>query len=178
MITRLTRIIDHFNDRLGRLISWATLALVLTQFGVVVSHYIFRTGSIFFQESLLYLHSLIFLGAAGYTLKHNGHVRVDVFYSRFSARRKALVNLLGCLVFLFPMLGVICWMSWPYIADSWAAGEGSIESSGIQAVYLLKSLILLFVVSLFLQGISLTLHSLNTLRGKTHDDADHQEGLL
>ena len=177
MIEKITDFIDLINEKLGRLVAWATLLLVLVQFAIVIGHYIFREGSIFMQESLLYLHSLIFLGAAGYTLKHNGHVRVDVFYGNFSERTKAWINLLGTLLLLLPVTGVIGWYSWPFIADSWAALEGSIEASGIQAVYLLKSLILVFVVFILLQGLSLILHSLRIIRGAEHLVEEKPEGV-
>lgn len=150
------------------MLSWVTLFLVLMQFTIVVTHYIFREGSIFLQESLLYMHSMIFLGASAYTLKHNGHVRVDVFYSRFSEKTKAWINLMGCIIFLIPVATVIGWMAWPYVISSWESLEGSIESSGIQAVYILKSMILFFAVTIALQGISLLLHSLLTILNAEH----------
>lgn len=115
LLQNITAAIDRFSEWTGRILSWLTLLLVLVQFAIVVGHYIFHSGSIFFQESLLYMHSMIFLGVAAYTLRHNGHVRVDVFYSRFSEKAKAWVNLLGVLLFLFPMAGVIGWMAWPYV---------------------------------------------------------------
>lgn len=160
----LIQLIDRLNDVLGRIVSWATLLMVLVQFGIVLVHYIFREGSIFLQESLLYMHSLIFLGAGGYTLLHNSHVRVDVIYSHFGKRGKAWVDLLGTLFFLFPVCGLIGWTAWPFVVASWETLEGSMESSGIQAVFILKSFILIFVTSVILQGLSLMLQSLLTLR--------------
>lgn len=157
------------------MISWLTLFLVLMQFTIVIGHYIFREGAIFLQESLLYMHSMIFLGAAAYTLLHNGHVRVDVFYNRFQEKTKALINLIGCAFFLFPITAVITWMAWPYVTSSWEIFEGSIESSGIQAVYLLKSMILFFSITLFLQGFSLFLHSILTLLNVEHLTEDRPE---
>ncbi|PCI44117.1 MAG: C4-dicarboxylate ABC transporter permease [Alphaproteobacteria bacterium] len=147
------------------------------QFIIVVGHYIFHEGSIFLQESLLYMHSVIFLGAAAYTLRHNGHVRVDVFYSYFSEKVKAWINLLGCLFFLLPVAGLIFWMAWPYVTASWETLEGSIESSGIQAVYLLKSMILFFAITLILQGISLLIHSLLTILNVEHLSEEKPEVL-
>lgn len=167
-LTKISRRIDAFSELTGRAISWLTLLLVLMQFIIVVGHYIFHMGAIFLQESLLYMHSMIFLGAAAYTLRHNGHVRVDVFYSRFSEKTRAWINLTGCLIFLFPVTILIGWMSWPYVMSSWAIWEGSIESSGIQAVFILKSMILFFAITLFLQGLSLLLHSWLTIRGAEH----------
>ncbi len=168
LLTKTSSLIDQISETTGRVVSWLTLCLVLMQFTIVVGHYIFHVGSIFLQESLLYMHSMIFLGAAAYTLRHNGHVRVDVFYSRFSEKTKAWVNLIGCLFFLLPVAGLIFWMAWPYVASSWEAMEGSIESSGIQAVYLLKSMILFFAATLLLQGISLLLHSWLTILNVEH----------
>ena len=159
------------------MISWLTLFLVLMQFIIVIGHYIFHEGSIFLQESLLYMHSAVFLGAAAYTLRHNGHVRVDVFYSRFNERTKAWVNFLGCLIFLFPVTVLILWMAWPYVAASWESLEGSIETSGIQAVYLLKSMILFFAATLLLQGISMLLHSLLTILNVEHISDEKPEVL-
>ena len=167
-LTKISRHIDAFGDATGRIISWLTLLLVLLQFIIVVGHYIFHMGAIFMQEGLLYMHSMIFLGGAAYTLRHNGHVRVDVFYSRFREKTRAWINLIGCLIFLFPVTGVIGWMSWPYVMSSWAIWEGSTESSGIQAVFILKSLILFFAVTLFLQGLSLLLHSWLTILEAEH----------
>ncbi|MCF8474506.1 MAG: TRAP transporter small permease subunit [Emcibacter sp.] len=167
--------IDQFSEWTGRLISWLTLCLVLMQFIIVLGHYIFRVGEIYLQESLLYMHSMIFLGASAYALLHNGHVRVDVFYSRFSEKNKALVNFLGCLFFLFPVIILILWMAWPYVLSSWESLEGSIETSGIQAVYLLKSMILLFACTMFLQAISLLLHSWLTLFNIEHPTEEKPE---
>ncbi len=169
--------IDQGSEWTGRIISWLTLFLVLMQFIIVVGHYIFRDGSIFLQESLLYMHSMIFLGASAYTLRHNGHVRVDVFYSRFREKTRAWINLIGGLFFLLPITILIFWMAWPYVVSSWQSFEGSIESSGIQAVYLLKSMILFFAASLFLQGISLLLHSLLTIIRAEHLSEEEPEVL-
>jgi len=169
--------IDHINEKLGRVTAWLTLLMVLVQFAIVLSHYIFHTGSIFLQESLLYMHSMIFLAGAAYTLKHNGHVRVDVIYSRLGDKARAWINLLGSLIFLFPVLGIIGWMAWPYMMDSWQILEGSIETSGIQAVYLLKTMILLFVITMILQGVALICHSLLSICGQEKTIAEEVEHL-
>jgi len=172
---QITRRIDQCSEWTGRILSWLTLFLVLMQFSIVIGHYIFREGAIFLQESLLYMHSMIFLGAAAYTLRVGGHVRVDVFYGQFQEKTKAWVNLIGCLFFLLPMTILIFWMAWPYVVSSWENMEGSIESSGIQAVYLLKSMILFFAFTLCLQGVSLLLHSMLTILNVEHLPEDTPE---
>lgn len=158
-------------ERLGHAISWLTLLLVLITFGIVVLRYLFNWGSIVLQESLLYLHSMIFLMGAAYTLQQDGHVRVDVFYRPMSARNKAWVDLLGTLFLLAPVSIFLFWISWAYVASSWSYFEGSREAGGIDAVYLLKSLLLLMPATLLLQGIALTWRSYFTLRTQPKDVA-------
>lgn len=165
-LRRFARAIDRGNETLGRTIAWLALFLVLLQFVVVVMRYVFGLGSVKLQESIVYMHATIFMVAAGYTLLHNGHVRCDIFYSGASPRAKAAIDLFGVLVFLFPMCALITWVAWPYVAASWAVREGSPEGSlGLPAVFLLKSVILVFAGLLSLQGLSLALHSALLLAG-------------
>jgi TRAP-type mannitol/chloroaromatic compound transport system permease small subunit len=93
-------------------------------------------------------------------------VRVDIFYQKFSPRRKALVDSLGTLFFLLPVCLFLGWSSWDYVSNSWSTLEGSSESGGLKFVYLQKSIILVLVVSLVLQGISDLIKSANILTGR------------
>ncbi len=136
---------------------------MLVTFAVVVLRYAFQLGWIAMQESILYLHASLFLLGAAYTLKHDAHVRVDIFYRSFSARGKALVDLLGALFLLLPVCGFLLWISWDYMATAWSLREGSRETGGLPYVYLLKTLIPLSAALLILQGISQALTSLATL---------------
>jgi TRAP-type mannitol/chloroaromatic compound transport system permease small subunit len=165
-LRRFARAIDRGNEALGRTIAWLALFLDLLQFVVVVMRYVFGLGSVKMQESIVYMHATIFMVAAGYTLLHNGHVRCDIFYAGASPRAKAWIDLFGVLVFLLPMCVLIAWVAWPYVAASWAVREGSPEGSlGLPAVFLLKSVILVFAGLLALQGLSLALHSALRLAG-------------
>lgn len=159
------RLIDATNEHVGRAVSWLTLFMMLTQMAVVVLRYIFGVGWVALQESIVYMHATVFLAAAGYTLLHDGHVRIDIFYAAASARRKAAVNLIGVACLLLPMAAAIFWIAWPYVAKSWSVLEKSPEGSGIPAVFLLKSIILVYAALLALQGISLALRSILTLAG-------------
>lgn len=150
---------EQFIDWSGRVVSWCVLFMVLLTFLVVVLRYVFDTGWIALQESVSYLHSLVFLLGAAYTLKHNAHVRVDIFYSRFSERTKAWVELLGHLFILIPVMLFIVWISWPYISDAWAVKESSRDAGGLPGVYLLKSLILLMAGLLIIQALVLVLRA-------------------
>ncbi|MDH5750623.1 MAG: TRAP transporter small permease subunit [Rhodospirillales bacterium] len=179
-VQSLAKLIDAFNERVGKYVAWLALIMVLIQFMVVVMRYIFGIGSIMMQESVVYMHAILFMAGAGYTLLHDGHVRVDIFYRDLSIKKKALINMFGVIFFLAPV-SILLWVSsWSYVRNSWKVLEGSKETSGIQAVFLLKSIILVFVVLILLQGISIVLNSLLTLRGvnrKTPQHLNHQPEL-
>ena len=168
-------VIDAVNGRVGRTVAWFALAIVLIQFAVVVGRYVFGIGSIWAQESVTYLHALMFMLAAAATLANDAHVRVDIFYREMPERKKALVNLIGAAVFLIPVCLLILWVSWDYVATSWAVFEGSKETSGIRGVFVLKTAILIFAIQMALQGVSIILHALVTLQGRSPIAKDNAE---
>ena len=161
----LVRGIERVSEATGRGVAWLALLMVLVQFVVVVMRYVFGLSVLVMQESIWYMHSIIFLVAAGYTLLHNAHVRVDVLYGSVDAKRKALIDLGGVLIILLPTCAATVWLSWDYVLNAWKVREGSVEVSGIQAVYLLKTCIWLFAGTLALQGIALAARSAFTLAG-------------
>lgn len=161
----LARVVDAINDTIGRGIAWLTLAMVLVQFAVVVMRYVFGLSSIFMQESIVYMHAIVFLSAAGYTLLHDGHVRVDIFYGSATPRRRAMINLAGVIVLLWPMAITTLLVSWGYVLASWGVLEQSPEGSGIPAIFLLKTFIWVFAIALIIQGLSLAVHSIAVLVG-------------
>jgi TRAP-type mannitol/chloroaromatic compound transport system permease small subunit len=162
----LARAIDRLNEQVGVTVAWLALIIVLVEFTVVLMRYVFGVGSVKMQESIVYMHAIVFMVAAGYTLLHGGHVRCDIFYAAASPRRQALVDLIGVAIFLLPTCALIAWAAWPYVAQAWAVREGSPEGSlGIPAVFLLKSVILVFAALVALQGIALALHSVLRLAG-------------
>ncbi len=158
--------IHRINDAIGMTVAWLALFLVLVQFLLVIMRYVFGLGSVLMQESLLYAHGTLYMLAAGYTLRLNGHVRVDVFYRAASARWKAAVDLTGVVFLLVPVCIAIWIGAWPYVSQSWRILEGSRETSGIPAVFLLKSVILVFVVLVLLQGLSMAIRSALVLAGR------------
>ncbi len=151
---RLARGIDALNTHLGQGCAWLTLFLVIGTAVVVVLRYGFGIGAIALQEAVLYAHALVFMGASAWCLIRNAHVRVDIFYQQFSTRRRALVELLGNLLLLLPVCLYLGWVSWDYVINAWATLEASSESGGLKFVYLQKSIILLLVLSLALQGLA------------------------
>jgi TRAP-type mannitol/chloroaromatic compound transport system permease small subunit len=163
----LVRGLEGINEAIGRIVMWLTLGTVLVCFAVVALRYGFSTGYTWMQELYVWLHAGVFLIGAGYTFLHGGHVRVDVFYAQFSPRRKALVDLFGTLVFLFPWLFVVAYLSREFILRSWAIGEISNQANGLPALYLLKTCIWIFCGVLAMQGVAVVARSILVLSGRT-----------
>jgi TRAP-type mannitol/chloroaromatic compound transport system permease small subunit len=168
-LERLADYCESINEWLGRAASWLSLLMVVVTFVIVVLRYAFDLGWIWLQESVVYMHAALFLIGAAYTLKHEGHVRVDIFYSGFSERGKAWVDLFGSLLLLMPVCLFIFVVSWDYVMQSWALFEGSQEAGGLNGVYLLKSLILLMAGLLVLQGLAIAIRKLLYLLGVSAD---------
>ncbi len=163
-MTKLTDAIDRLNDRLGRAVGWAGLAMAVLGVSIVVLRYGFNLGWVAMQEAMLWLNGiLIFLGAA-YTLRHDAHVRVDVLYRRFSERGRAWIDLLGTLLLLWPLCVVLTWYCFDYVTASWRIFEGSRETGGLPGVFLLKTLLLVMPVLLAAQGYAVFVRSWRRLR--------------
>ena len=156
--------IDRMTAWIGRAAAWLCLFIVFAQFTIVLMRYGFGAGSAKLTESIIYGHAALFMLAAAWTLRENGHVRVDIFYADAPPRRKALVDLFGALLLLIPFALSLFILSLPYVARSWSILERSRETSGLPLVYLLKTLIPVFATLLVLQGISQAIRALQTLR--------------
>ncbi|MDN3652162.1 TRAP transporter small permease subunit [Thalassotalea ponticola] len=154
VLARAVAIADRCSEITGRGVAWLTLFVVLVSFAIVMLRYGFSIGSIALQELVLYAHGCVFMLGAAFTLKHNEHVRVDIFYQRFSVRGKAWVNLLGTVFLLMPVCLFIFYVSLDYVLLSWQLLESSKEPGGLAAVYLNKTLIWLLVITLFVQGLA------------------------
>jgi TRAP-type mannitol/chloroaromatic compound transport system permease small subunit len=158
--------IDRVVAAVGRAVMWLCLFIVLMQFAVVLMRYAFVIGRVWISESIMYAHAALFLLAAAWTLQQDGHVRVDVFYSRASERGRAIVDVLGALFLLLPFTVVTLYFALPYAARSWAILERSRETSGLPFVYLLKTLIPLFALLMGLQGVSQAIRAVLSLTRK------------
>lgn len=167
------RTIEQINETVGRTVSWLTLLMVFTTCLVAVLRYGFNIGFVWLQELYIWMHAAVFLLASGYTLLHDGHVRIDLIYGTANLKTKAWINIGGTIFFLFPMLALIFWVALPYVQLSWSRLETSQEAGGLQGLFLLKSCILLFVVFLALQGIALVLRSILVLRGNPEWSPDN-----
>lgn len=164
-LAAFVRAVDRLNEHVGRVVAWLTLATVLICAGVVFLRYALSIGFIWMQELYVWTYAVVFMVGAGYTLLHGGHVRVDIFYARMSARRKAVVDLIGTIVFLLPWLAVLLAVALPYVSASWALAEPSSQNGGLPGLFLLKTVILVFGVLLGLQALALIARSLLVLGG-------------
>lgn len=151
-------------SRIGRGVSWLTLAMVVLTFGVVVLRYGFNQGWIWLQESVTYLHATVFMAAAAWAFQTDDHVRVDIFYRDKPARYKNWVNLAGTVFLLLPFSLFLLLIGWDYVTASWATAESSREAGGLPAVFLLKSLILVLPALLLLQAWSTARQCISGLR--------------
>lgn len=164
-IKTLSRWIDGLNEWIGRGVAWVTLSLVIVVFIDVVMRYLFNTSFVFTQELEWHLFGFIFLIGAGYTLLHDGHVRVDIIYQRLGFKARAWVNLVGVLLFLLPGCIMVITTSWKFTLNSFSILEGSPDPGGIPFRFIIKGCIPLGFTFLLLQGLSLGIHSVLQILG-------------
>jgi TRAP-type mannitol/chloroaromatic compound transport system permease small subunit len=159
--------LDRVSSVMGRFTAWLTLVMVVVTFVIVIMRYVFDAGLIWLQESVIWMHAAVFMIGAAYTLLHEDHVRVDIFYRDMSDVNRAWVNLIGVLIFLFPLCGYLAYASFDFAAVSWSIRESSREPGGLPypLIPILKSIVVLMPVAVALQGVSLILRSIAKLRG-------------
>ena len=160
-------LLDRFSRLTGTVTAWLTLVMVVVTTVIVVLRYVFDAGFIWLQESVTWMHAAVFMLGASYTLLHEEHVRVDIFYRSMSDVRRAWVDLLGVLFFLLPTCGYLAYASWDFAAASWSIRESSREPGGLAYPFIsiLKSVVILMPVAVGLQGLSLALRSVTRIRG-------------
>jgi TRAP-type mannitol/chloroaromatic compound transport system permease small subunit len=162
----LVRTLDAISDLTGRAVAWLTLGMVLAAIAVVVLRYGFGIGLIWLQESVTWMHAAVFMLGAAWTLRQDGHVRVDIFYRRMSQRRQALVDLGGTVFLLLPTCAYLLIESLPYVAGSWRVLERSREAGGLPGLFLLKTIIPVMAALLMLQGLAEALRAWDRVRGR------------
>ena len=161
-------LLDRISIVAGRLTAWLTLLMVIVTFIVVVMRYVFDAGAVWLQESIIWMHAVVFMVGAAFTLQQEEHVRVDIFYRTMGAKRRAWVDLLGVVFFLLPVALFLAFTAWDFVAISWQLREASREPGGMPYPFVpvLKSVLLLAPLLLALQGISMFRKALAVLRGR------------
>jgi TRAP-type mannitol/chloroaromatic compound transport system permease small subunit len=162
----LSRAIDQLNDRIGRATAWMTTGMVLLTAYDTFMRYGFQRGNIGLQELEWHLFGAVFLLGAGYTLKEDAHVRVDIFYTRLNERKRAWINLVGSLIALLPFCALVIWSTKAFVLNSWAIREFSPDPGGLPARYVLKALIPVGFFLVALQGVSEAVKSFLIIAGK------------
>jgi TRAP-type mannitol/chloroaromatic compound transport system permease small subunit len=162
------RVIDKLNEKVGTAVSWLTIVLVLVTCYDVIVRYIFKESSVAFQELEWHLFAVIFLAGSAYTLKMNEHVRVDIFYSRFSKEKKALIDFIGSILFLIPFTLMVIYSSKDFVINSFLIDETSPDAGGLPVRYIVKAFIPLSFFLLLLQGVALSFKSFLNLKTKNN----------
>jgi TRAP-type mannitol/chloroaromatic compound transport system permease small subunit len=167
----LSRVIDALSERIGHAIYWLVLAAVLISAANATVRKVFNYSSNSYLEIQWYLFSLIFLFCAGYTLKHNEHVRIDIITGRLSARARAVIDILGALFFLLPMASLIMWLSWPVFVDSYVRGEVSTNAGGL-IIWPARLMVPIGFFLLAIQGVSELIKRIAFLQGHIPDPGE------
>lgn len=166
---------NRLNERIGVAVSWLTTTLVAVVCYDVFTRYLLKSSLVAVQELEWHLFALIFLIGAAYTLKHGKHVRVDVFYNRFSANKRAWVDFVGSLLFLIPFCLVAIWCSHAFVINAYVIGEGSPDPGGLPARFILKAAIPVGFFLLTLQGLALAFGSLVKIAGNQPIDPETEQ---
>lgn len=160
------RAITAVNVVIGNIFSWLALGIVLVCFAVVIERYVFSVSHVWMQDLYVWLNGAMFTAIAGYALLRGDHVRVDVFYRPARARTKAIIDLVGSVLFLFPFAAVVVLWSWSFVRLSWLFKEGSPNTGGMPGLFILKSFIIVFAGVIALQGVAMVLRSIIVLAGR------------
>jgi len=172
----LSRFIDAINERIGRSLYWLVLVMTLISAGNAVARYGFNLSSNAFLDIQWFLFSIVFLGAAGYTLKHNQHVRIDLITAKLSKRTQAWIDVFGGLFMLLPVCTIIFWYGWTAFLEAWRIQEGSLDAGGLPR-WPIKFMVPLAFLLLMLQGVSETIKRVAFLKGLVAKDAEHHAEL-
>lgn len=166
VVGRVAALICAINKWVGLVLSWLSVGIVIVCFTVVVQRYVFAISYVWMQDLYIWLNGAMFTAVAGFALMRDNHVRVDIFYRPASATKKAVIDLVGVVLFLLPAMFVVWTYSLPFVQRSWRYGEGSANVGGMSGLFVLKTFILIFAVLVALQGLAMILRSILTLAGR------------
>jgi len=166
-IKQVVIICDRINEWIGSfIVAPAVFLFILIIFSNVIMRYVFNTSFVFMAELEWHVFAFIFLMGAGFTLLHDGHVRVDIFYSTMDRKKQAYINFFGVLLFLLPSCYFVLTTTIPWVIVSYKVGEISIDPGGIPARFLLKAILPMGYFLMLIQGVSLFIKSLFIILGK------------
>ncbi|MGP9822227.1 TRAP transporter small permease subunit [Salinarimonas sp. NSM] len=166
IVAWVMRAFSGVNRVVGNVFSWLALAIVVVCFTVVLQRYVLSTTQVWMQDLYVWLNGAMFTAVAGFALLRDDHVRVDIFYRPATVRRKALIDLIGVVIFILPYCWVMYAYGMPWIERSWRLTEGSPNVGGMPGYFVLKSFILVFAALILLQGIAMISRSILILGGR------------
>jgi TRAP-type mannitol/chloroaromatic compound transport system permease small subunit len=167
----ISRAIDTVNERVGRLVYWCVLIMVLVSAANATSRYALNIASNAWLELQWYLFAAVFLLCAGYTLLHNEHIRIDILTARLPRRTQIWIDILGTVIFMLPVTGYILWLSWPVFMNAWTSGETSMNAGGLVR-WPVRLLVPAGFFLLTAQGISELIKRVAYLRGLIPDPVE------
>ncbi len=166
LVAGIAALICWINWLIGQVFSWLALGIVLVCFTVVVQRYVFAVSFVWMQDLYIWLSGAMFTAVAGFALMRDDHVRVDIFYRPASVHWRALVDLVGALIFLLPFTAIVYAYSMPFVTRAWSYTEASANVGGMPGLYILKSFIIAFAALLALQGLAMICRSVLILGGR------------
>ncbi len=175
MLRELARKIDAFQEKFGNALSWLMFGMVVVVFSDVIFRYVFNKSWVFIQELEWHLFGLVYLLAAGYTMLHDEHVRIDVVYSKWTPRKKAAFDFALLFVMFFPSAIMILWTTWPFVKHSFQVNEGSPDPGGIPGRWVYKSVIIVGFLLLMLQAASQAIKNFYWMMGWEERERRDQE---
>jgi len=159
----LQRVLDRFSDYIGKAAATLMILLLLNVFYDVVARYFFKSSSIGLQELEWHLFASMFLLGIAYTLKEEGHVRVDILYEKLSNKNKAWINSLGCVFFLLPFCALIIWYSYDFALESYNLNETSGDPGGLSNRWIIKAMIPVSTLALVFSGLGMLIKNLRCI---------------
>lgn len=174
LLLKLENLMNSFSEILGKVSAVLFILLLFNVFFDVIMRYLFNDVSIGMQEMEWHLYASLFMLAIPYTLRHDGHVRVDLIYERLSVKKKAWVDLLGALFLLTPITLIIIWYGIDFAFNSFELGEISGDPGGLPYRWIIKAVIPFTFLAIFISGLGMIFKSINTIRG-LHNDDDYSE---
>lgn len=176
ILTRFVHTLDRTTTLFGKVFAWVGLVMVFGTLANVLLRYVYGLAPIALYEAVLYAFGMVLTACAGWTWLRDEHVRIDTVYSRFGPKGRAVINLGGIALLLGPMLWLVWTRGYPYVQRSWATLERSQDQSGIPAVFLLKTFILVFVVVMIVATVTVTIRAVAELLGRPIPALPNRQG--
>jgi TRAP-type mannitol/chloroaromatic compound transport system permease small subunit len=164
-LAAFVRFVEGLNRLVGRSVAWLMPATVLICAAVALARYLLGFGRIWLQELYVVCFAVAFMLIAAHAYALDVHIRIEILRQRWTPRTRAVIEILGCVLFLIPWLLLIAWSSGPFVRLSWRVLEPSAQPGGLPGLFLVKSVLLLFVGLMLLQALATIARNLLLLAG-------------